>query len=89
MDSSVLTDCVVTMWSPRAAWYPPRGFRGFCFLGFVERFFQTLLETAWPLLIGVSVSESPVPRLTVGSRQALCVLYAAGPVLSLGLLAGC
>ena len=22
---------------------PPRGFRGFCFLGFVERFFQTLV----------------------------------------------
>ena len=82
MDSSVLTDCVVTVWSLC-------GHYVVCFLGFVERFFQTLLETAWPLLIGVSVSESPVPRLTVGSRQALCVLYAAGPVLSLGLLAGC
>ena len=70
-----------TVWSPRGT---PEAFGGFCFLGFVERFFQTLLETAWPLLIGVSVSESLVPRLTVGSRQALCVLYAAGPVLSWG-----
>ena len=50
----------------------------------VERFSLDLLETAWPLLIGVSVSESLVPRLTVGSRQASCVLYAAGPVLSWG-----
>ena len=71
-----------TVWSPRGT--PPR-LSWVLFSRIRREVFQTLLETAWPLLIGVSVSESLVPRLTVGSRQALCVLYVAGLAVSWGL----
>jgi len=68
---------------------PPRGFRGFCFLGFVERFFQTLLETAWPLLIGVLVPESLCPTLDCGLSSSSLRAVRCWPGAFLGLLAWC